>query len=498
MSLDIARKESINTTLINYVGVCIGLLSTVFVYPQDLSLYGAYGFLTNTASLMVPFISLGFGAVLIKYFPNYRQDQASRDNFFSAVLMHYIIGILFFGILFFATFYYVKSAFLKDDITFQNFYIYLFPLTILYVLYELLSNYCINFFKISYPSFLTSLMKIYLPGIFVLCIFGYASRNFFPILICFFYFTIILLLYNYLKKNNQVNFSLGRDWSDHIQTKAIYRFALYSILGGTGSVLALRIDALMVTKMVGTEMNGIYSLAFFISNASYIPAAAISSIYDPKIAQLSFEQNLEKLQTSYQRSARIMSIPSIWIITCILLGMPLLIHIMPHSEKIIAMIPALGFLLISRLVDAITGINHYILSYSKYYKWEAWMMIGMAGVNVGLNYFFIPMYGIKGAAIATCISVCIFNLVKCGLLWYKLKLHPLSKNLIVIIGLGIIYFLIINNIDFCDSIIVNCVLKILCFTSFFAASIYYSKMCIEYNDYLMVKYRQLSRKKIIS
>ena len=153
------RNESILTSIIQFLGVGIGIVSTIFVYPKDLNLYGAYGFLTNTASLLVPFISLGFGSVLIKYFPAVRQDVTKKSQFFQSVLFHYLIGIVVFSLLFFLSFYFVKKSFITDGIYFQQFYIYVLPLTVLYVIYDLFSSYCINFLKLSFPMFLSSLRR---------------------------------------------------------------------------------------------------------------------------------------------------------------------------------------------------------------------------------------------------------------------------------------------------------------------------------------------------
>ncbi len=65
----VIQHQSISYTIINYFGAFIGVFSTLYIYPSDLNLYGLYGFLTNTASLLTPFITLGFGSVLLRYFP---------------------------------------------------------------------------------------------------------------------------------------------------------------------------------------------------------------------------------------------------------------------------------------------------------------------------------------------------------------------------------------------------------------------------------------------
>lgn len=44
------------------------------------------------------------------------------------------------------------------------------------------------------------------------------------------------------------------------------------------------------------------------------------------------------------------------------------------------------------------------------------------------------MYGIQGAAIATGISLLIFNGIKTGFIYIKLNIHPFSKKTFIVLG----------------------------------------------------------------
>ena len=481
------RNESILTSIIQFLGVGIGIVSTIFVYPKDLNLYGAYGFLTNTASLLVPFISLGFGSVLIKYFPAVRQDVTKKSQFFQSVLFHYLIGIVVFSLLFFLSFYFVKKSFITDDIYFQRFYIYVLPLTVLYVIYDLFSSYCINFLKLSFPMFLSSLMKIYLPITFLACIYGFLNTSLFPLYICIFYLIALYILFLYLKKQDNFQFKLSSNLSHYSQNKSVYQFAFYSILGGTGSALALRLDSFMITKMLGTEANGIYSLAFFISNSCYIPANAISLILEPRVAALSHEGDHDKLNQYYKKSASIMITATILISGSIIFGLPILFKIMPNHDKVVLLAPALVFLLLSRIIDSATGVNAAILSYSKYYKWEAYLMLLMAGLNILFNYFLIPEYGISGAAIATCMSVFLFNLAKSILIYFTLKLSPISSQLIWILLVGFGLFVMFYYFNFHEDPIINTLIKLTVFNGSFLSIIFAFDLNKELKEYVLDK-----------
>lgn len=61
-----------------------------------------------------------------------------------------------------------------------------------------------------------------------------------------------------------------------------------------------------------------------------------------------------------------MLIPTVWIALCIYTGFIYLSQLMPNPDELIKIERLLAWLLLARIVDAATGINHYILAYSKY------------------------------------------------------------------------------------------------------------------------------------
>lgn len=79
--MEFIRKQSLLSSIIQIAGAVLGGLSTIFIYPNELRLYGLYGFLTNTASLLVPFISLGFGTVLLRYYPHFSNSEENSSRF---------------------------------------------------------------------------------------------------------------------------------------------------------------------------------------------------------------------------------------------------------------------------------------------------------------------------------------------------------------------------------------------------------------------------------
>ncbi|MBU46866.1 MAG: hypothetical protein CMD28_05475, partial [Flavobacteriales bacterium] len=98
---------------------------------------------------------------------------------------------------------------------------------------------------------------------------------------------------------------------------------------------------------------------------------------------------------------------------------------------------------LSQVFDIAAGLNGAIIVNSKYFKYDLYTNILLAGITIALNLILIPKYGIDGAAMATVISVVIFNLIRLVLIKASMNMHPFSSNSIkTIIVLFIIYYLL--------------------------------------------------------
>jgi O-antigen/teichoic acid export membrane protein len=103
-----------------------------------------------------------------------------------------------------------------------------------------------------------------------------------------------------------------------------------------------------------------------------------------------------------------------------------LFRIIPNGEAVAAGKYVLLFIGLSRLVEMGTGLNNYMVYYSRYYLWSLASLVVLGAANFTLNVLLIPRYGIDGAAIATLLSVTCYNAVSVGLVWLKFRLFPFS------------------------------------------------------------------------
>lgn len=481
------KSQSVQTAAIQISAALVGGLSTMFIYPYDLQLYGLYGFLSNTASLFAPFISLGFGNVLLRYFPFYDNPNEHHKGFFGFIVIAYAIGLSLFTTIFIAFYPYFRDQYFSLDPLIKEYFFYLLPITILIVLYELSSQFCINYHRINLPAKTAFFLKLYLPLIFILAAKNHLDKQTFLLLVFAYYLCAISWLLFKLKKSTSFSIRFKTDLFKDPAKANMFRYAAYSILGGASAVIALRLDSVLISSLIGAEANGLFTLAMFMCNVVFIPATAITDSVNALVSRLTKEQDQAQMDQLYKKTSRTMLIPTLWLSLCIVLSFPHLAAIMPNSDRIISLELTMAFLLLARLLDAITGVNHHILSYSKYYKMELYLLLLMAGLNIGFNYLLIPKYGIAGAAMATFLSVGIYNLLKTIIVYYLLKMHPFTSSLIKIVLLAISVYILISMVPFGFPSMLN-ILVISTFVSVsFLGTIYLLNWSVELNE-MAVKY----------
>jgi len=442
------RSRSFRAASIQVVAAAVGALSTLFVYPSDLDLYGIYGFLTNTASLLVPFVTLGFGHVLLRFYPYYRDPTSGHHGFFGLVVAAYGAGLVAFGVLFFLLGSLFRGAEVATDPSIARIFPWLLPFTACLVLYEMASQFCINFGEIAKMAATGLAMKVVLPVLFLAAVGGWCSTKAFLAMLMVFYLAAVCWLFLTLARKHPVHIGFSQSLWTREHLSPIFRYAGFALLGGTSAVLALRIDSFFVGTMAGAEASGKYTLAMFMCNVVFIPATAIADGLNPKVASHSRNHQADALRALYRTSSDTMLLSTLLLSMGLLLAFPGLAAIMPNSDEILHIWPALVCLIVARIVDAATGINHYLLSYSSYYRFELYLLLGMAAANVALNLLLIPEYGMAGAALATLISVSAYNLLKTVIVYQLLHMHPFRRRTGGIILLALLVFIAFYAIQF--------------------------------------------------
>jgi O-antigen/teichoic acid export membrane protein len=263
-------------------------------------------------------------------------------------------------------------------------------------------------------------------------------------------------------------------------TKEIVSYSLFIIASGTVSVMLFDFDKVIIPAYQNISTNAFYSVAVFIAMVIAVPSRAMMQIIYPITAQLLNENKLEELNVLYKKSAINLQVFGGLIMLCIFLNCKELYQLIPKEYSGgIAVVFLIG---LSKFYDLIIGNNAAIILNTKYYRWFLFFGIALVTLMIGLYVILIPIYGIVGAALATLISIIIYNTIKVFFVFWKLNLTPFTIKTVYSFGIISFVFLMFYFWDFTFHPIINIILKSILVLITYSFLNYKLKISIEMNQ----------------
>jgi len=182
----------------------------------------------------------------------------------------------------------------------------------------------------------------------------------------------------------------------------------FPLLLVAGSFIVLnQADILMIGIFIGAREAGIYAAATKTAALVSFVLVAVNAIVAPMIAEFHAKGNRVKLQEMVSAATRWIFWPSFGVtLGLVLFGGAVLGFFGPaFSEGYWA----LALLALGQLVNASVGPVGYLMSLTGHQNLSAWVYGLSALVNVGLNALLIPVWGLVGAALATMITMILWN-----------------------------------------------------------------------------------------
>ena len=461
--MGIVINQSIKNTIITYFGFGIGAANTLFMYPHFLgeTYYGLTSYLLSTANVIFPLMAFGVHNTLIKFFAQYKTEK-EKGAFLTFVLLlpfFVLIPLTVFGILgydYIAAFLSKKNPILHD-------YIWQVPVI----------GLCMGYFEILYAwvkvhlqsvfgSFIKEIvLRVFITVFLFAVYFKWISLLDFINSLMGIYFAITLVMFFYAMKVRPIVFSLRFP----ANSKAVFTYSIFIILSGSIANMLLDIDKTMIAQYIKIENIAYYSVAIFIATVISVPSRAMHQITYPITAKLMADGKHDELNDLYKKTSISLQVVGGLIFLGIIVNINQLYLLLPKSYSGgIFVVFAIG---LSKYFDLILGNNNAIIFNSKYYKAVLFLGLFLAFLAISLNMFFIPLYGINGAAIATLISITLYSIAKLMFVVFKMKLYPFSINTLYSVLILSICFVGFYFWEFSFHPIMNILLK-----SFLVAMVY--------------------------
>lgn len=441
--MGIIQKQAIVGTVYTYLGVLLGFLTRGIIFPNLLTTEqnGLLPLLVAVSAILAQLANLGINTATTRLFSYFRNNEKKHNGYLFIVGIVVSCGLL----LSIAIFYLIKplliDIYIEDSTLFIDYINLIIPLTIFTLIFNTLDAYNKVLYNVTFGTFLREFIQ----------------RFFIIFFISFYYFQLItfqkfvylyvislslpaLLIFIYLLKKRQINIKPQLNFITPHMKKSIISVSLFGILSGFTGTVILLIDGIMVSSMLDLSANGIYTITFFFGTLVLVPSRALLKISSAVIADAWKAENKQLIQTIYYKSC----------LNQLIIGGLVFIGIWANIHNVFEILPkeyeagryVIFFIALANLIDMGTGVNGVIISTSKYYRIETYLILFLLVLTVVTNLIFIPAYGLIGAAIASFLSKLIYNAVRYLFLLRKYRLQPFDYNaLLTIFIAGGVYFL---------------------------------------------------------
>ena len=488
--MGVIQRQGFKYSIINFIGVGIGILSVLFIYPNALEVVGLFRSLFDASVLATIVVLLGSPTSAVRFFPKYQDPESSHRGLLSWLLIVYSTGFLLF--LFFFPFLHQlisKYIFHERNRIFSDFIIYIIPLTFCIGLINLLARYISNFRRIVIPSAFENLtIKIALPVIIFIYLKGWIGVQGVVIWVVISYILATIGMTAYLYKLGQYRLTRPEILHDRPALKEYSKFSWYSLLSGIGSQIAFRIDGIMVASKIEFHASGLYAVSWAISDVIAKPMRALLAISGPIISEHMEAGKLDEVDTLYKKSSLNMTIIGLGLFLLIWSVLPFIFEIMPNTAEMKKGALVVFFLGLAQVWDMMTGLNSEIIMYSKYYRFNLYLTLFLAVTNFLANLVLIDQYGITGAAMATCFSFFLYNVIKFLFIKIKFGFQPFSVMLIPVIAFGIGAWFVCYWLSNTSNPWINMFYKGALFSLLYGLAIWKFKLSPDINQWISLAY----------
>lgn len=498
--MGIIKRQAVKQSIINYLGVGIGAISILFIYPRATEMVGLARFLIDTGTLIAPFLLMGFGGVTIKFFPEFKTEDGRNNGLLPFIFSIPVVASLLFvllSLLFRPTIQDYASG--KDE-GYREFWVFIIPIAICLAFFQLLYNYSTNYGRIAVPAIFQNFIKIVLPTTILLWYWELISIDTLVWGIVANYILVLLAILLYLKLQGRLLFRANWAHLTADRRKRISNYALFGLFGGIGSVLAFRIDSFMIANLISFEGNGVFTIAAFIGNAIAIPTNAVNQVSAPILTSAIRENDLGEVKKIYQGASINLLMVGLLLFVWVACSVEDLFHLMP-ADGDFAQNPALigqGVQIVmliglARVIDMGTSVNNPIINFSPHYRFGLYAILALGVLNIFTNLFFIKTLnlGIVGVALATLFALSLYNLIKLIFIYWKFGIQPFSTTTVKLLTFALLAFLAGFFIPSVDYTLLDIIIKSLIVAIVYIPMVIYFRISPDFNEMLITFWNKI-------
>lgn len=458
--MGIIRKQTIIGSIFSYAGALIGFANIAYLYPRILSTeeVGLLSWLIAATMMAAQFSTLGFGAVISRLFPYFRNEENQHNGF---MFILFCVGLLGFAISLVAYFSFQPFAanyFDGDDALNLNYLIYLIPLIFFSLFFNLFDAYNrVLYDAVSGTFFRDIIFKLIVLAALILLWEDYINFNQLVFIYVSAYCLPAVLLFGLLIKRKQVSFKPKLNFIKPDLKKIMIDTSLYGLLNNFGDKIASQIDKLMLTGMLTLGATGIFTVMASFGILISMPSRTLNKISSTIIAEAWKKKDLETISKTYAQSGLHQ-----FMVACLLF-----IGLWVNIDNVLQIVTpeyiegkyVVFFIGLSNVVLMLSGISGVVIQNSPAYRKQSLFLGIYAIIIVISNAIMIPLWGITGAAAASFAASLCFNLMKYIFLLKRYKFQPFNYRYLLVVVCAVLSYYIAYLLPKQDSFIIDIIIR---------------------------------------
>ncbi len=444
---------SIGNVSLKLIGI---VLLPLYTTHLDSAEYGAYAILEVTSMIIVSVLSFRLSTAMMRWWAGTKDNHDRKSIVFTSFISAFTV-VLLFNLLAFPFYKDFSSLFFGTEI-YNEYFLILF----LSVSFEILNFFPMELLRIKEKSalFITITISKTLAILFInILLVAYYQLGIKGILIGHMTGNILVFVitFPFLKKNIVVNYNFT-------EFRGMFKYGFPLVFTTIAMMLMNLGDRYILKYLIGYSEVGLYTIGYKI--------AGVINLFILQSFKMGFLPVAYKQYSDDSQSKRFFAkVLTYFVLILVVAGLGLslfskeIVEFFSKREEYWAAYRVIPLLSLAFVLQGIQYVFSLGLHYVKKTKYNAFIVLSIAILNIGLNFLLIPRYKIMGAAVTTVISW-IFMII----LFYYFSQREYHVDyeilkIIKIISLGIVLFVIstfFNDV----SILARIALKVLIIVSF--------------------------------
>jgi len=462
-------KQSIQGTIVTYVGVAIGFVTTFFVLTRFLTAeeIGLARALVDAATLFVGLAQLGTSSSIIRFFPYFKSNSATCNlppatchqppatcnlppatyhGFFLYAMIIPLLGFALFSLIYWACHAPLSSFFGDKSPQFVEYYYLVLPIAFFMLYQTVCETSSTVLMHIVLPRFVREVVsRLGLLLTYLLYAFRILSLDGFVWGLCLTYALCALINAIYLIHLLQPatchlppDFSFLKSNPNLVRSWILY--TAFLLVSAITSVLAPTLSSFFITAQMGLSYTGIFAIATYMAVMVSIPSRSLVAITQPELSLAIKNSDAPNIQRLLHQASSNLLLVGGFILLLIWINIDLIFAVLPNGSTYAVAKYVVLLLGIGQLMVTMFSIYLPALSYSRFYAFSLLNSFVLTASALLLNNYLIPRFGMMGAAWATVLADICYYLMVTLIVSLTLHIRPFSRCHLQILALILVVF----------------------------------------------------------